>query len=30
VGDPALHWRAAERLGITGASIEPTESVSSR
>jgi DNA-binding CsgD family transcriptional regulator len=26
VGDPALLWRAAERLGITGSSLEPAES----
>ena len=25
-GDPALVWRAAERLGITGAALEPAES----
>src|SRR6478672_6268217 len=25
-GDPALVWRAAERLGITGSAIEPAES----
>ena len=25
-GDPALLWRAAERLGITGAALEPAES----
>jgi DNA-binding CsgD family transcriptional regulator len=26
IGDPALLWRAAERLGITGSSLEPAES----